>query len=184
VALPVEAGAWFAGLPAPPTATRLFAAEDLHVTVAFLGAVDDRAALRAFGAARARAPAAMWARLGSVHPFGSKRNPSALSAEVEDEDDRVSSAIVDLRAPLLEAAGARPDRRPPRPHVTLARIARRARPEERRAALAWGTSLDLGAPRLPLHRLALYTWARDRRRSLFRIVETFGLEFGPHVPGS
>jgi len=210
VALPVRAGAWFAGLPAPPSTIRLFAPADLHITVAFFGAVDPHAARRAFAIAASLCPPSTHARLGPVRAFGSKRNPSALSAVVEEmaeekveetaepaaprlqpamgaEDDgrgSVSAVITRLRDPLLEAAGARPDRRPPRPHVTLARISRRAGPAQRRAALDWAASLDLRAPVLSLDRLALYTWARDRHRSLFQIVEELDLGAPMHESGA
>lgn len=120
-----------------------------------------------------------WFVASLVRAFGSKRHPSALSAVIEEGAEAgggpVSALIGGMRDRLLESAGARPDRRPPRPHVTLARISRRARPEERRAALAWAASVDLNAPEALLDRLALYTWGLDRHRSLFQIVDEFAL---------
>lgn len=175
VALPVDPGSWFERLPPPPAAARLFAPGDLHLTVAFFGAVEAEAAGRAFATARRWAAGPLSVRLGPVRAFGSKRQPSALSAVPTEGAEELAHAIGAVRDPLLEIAGAPPDGRPPRPHVTLARVSRRARADERRAALAWAEGLDLGEPVVRLDRLALYTWAHDRRRALFRITEVLSL---------
>lgn len=173
VGLPIRAEGWFERLPEPPRGVRRFSAGDLHATVAFLGAVGDEAARRGFAAARAWPTGPLPVRLGPVRPFGSKRHPSALSAVFGEGNDAVVDAISEVRDEVLAAADARPDPRPPLPHVTLARIGRRAGPEDRRHALAWARTVDLGAVSTVLDRVALYTWSDDRRRSLFRIVDSF-----------
>jgi len=175
VAWPVDPGRWFERLPAPPAETRLFAPVDLHLTVAFFGAVEESAARAAFAAVRGWPAGASSVRLGPVRAFGSKRRPSALSAVPTEGAREVAHSIGAVRDALLEIAGARPDRRPPRPHVTLARISRRASADQRRAALDWAEALDLGGPEIRLDRVALYTWAHDRRTALFRITEVLPL---------
>lgn len=156
----------------PPRRVRLFAAPDLHVTLGFLGAVEESAARAA------------WARTGDfdsfrtvqgsflgVEPLGNARKPSALSAIVEDGKAPLSAMISEARSPLLEAAGAREDTRPPLPHMTLARIQRRASGAERREALRWASTIDLSGATFRAESIALYTWANDRRERLFQTVE-------------
>ena len=180
IGLPVPSEGWFAQLPDLPPGSRPFSPGDLHITVAFLGAVGEAAARGAFARAHDWPSGPLPVQLGAVRPFGSKRNPSALSAVLCEGHDEVIAAVAEVRDELLVAAGARPEKRPPWPHVTLARIGRRARPEERRAALAWAQDLDLGSPSLLLDDVALYTWARDRSRALFRIVDRFEISSDSH----
>ncbi len=176
IALPVAAGPWLEALSPAPPEVRLFAASDLHATVAFLGGVQERAARRAFALAPSWPTGPLGVRLGGVRGLGARRKPSALSALLEANAERVADGIAAVRAPMLAAAGARPDDRPPLPHVTLARIGRRADARQRRAALDWAEALDLGSPRVRLDRLALYTWAPDRRERLFEIVAEHTLQ--------
>lgn len=177
---------WFIAFPmqvlslhlrsAPPR-VRVFAAGDLHVTLGFLGSVQASDAEKA------------WARIGAfgsfrrvegtfsgVEPLGHPRKPSALSALVESGRDALSEMISEARTPLLEAAGAPEDRRPPLPHMTLARIQRRANAAERRAALRWARDIDLREVEFRASSVALYTWSDDRRERLFKIVEQLDFE--------
>jgi len=171
IGLPVDPAGWFPDrVPLAPPGTRRFPARDLHLTVAFLGAVEAEAAQAAWALCRWQGPA-IPAGLGPVRGFGNPRQPSALAAVLEQGRDPVVALIAALRGPLLAAAGARPDPRPPLPHLSLARVQRRATAAQRQRALAWAASLDLGGVPLVLDRLALYTWAEDRERGLFRKVE-------------
>jgi len=157
--------------PAPPR-VRVFAASDLHVTLAFLGSVQESEARQA------------WGRIGSfpsfrrvsgsfrgVEPLGHPRKPSALAAVVDAGWEPLSEMIAEARQPLLSAAGAPDDTRRPLPHMTLARIQRRARAAERREALGWAQAIDLQGVTFTAPSVALYTWANDRQERLFRIVE-------------
>jgi 2'-5' RNA ligase len=158
--------------PAPPARVRVFAASDLHITLGFLGAVQVSDARNA------------WDQIGKVasfhevkgsfcgiEPLGHPRKPSALAAMVETGRDALSEMIAQARDPLLRAAGAREDSRPPLPHMTLARIQRRASAVERREALGWAQSIDLRGVTFTAAAVALYTWADDRQERLFQIVE-------------
>jgi len=171
VALPVEAGPWLDRLTPPPPGVRLFAPSDLHATVAFFGDVGEAAASDAFTLAERWHGGPIEVGLGGLRALGPRRRPSALSATLESGEASVAAGITAVRDDMLDAAGARPDRRPPLPHVTLARIARRASDAERRAALAWASAIDLGGPQIVLDRIALYTWSSDRRQRLFDVVE-------------
>jgi 2'-5' RNA ligase len=175
VALPVPPTAWFAArITAPPAGCRLLHADDLHFTVAFLGAVEEHAARAGFAALRWPG-GAQEVTLGDVVPMGNPRRFSALSAVAVAGRAELEAAMTQARSAVWAAAGASPDSRPARAHLTLARPQRRATAAQRTAALAWAAGLRLHAVRIALDRIALYTWAADRKERRFRIVHACGL---------
>lgn len=148
------------------------------MTVAFLGSVTLSEAQTAWSEAARLAPAVGRPVQGGfvrVEPLGNPRRPSALSALVGEGARQLTELIEALRTPLLSAAGLPPETRVPLPHVTLARVQRRASNSERREALRWAEALDVAALRFRVSELALYTWAEDRRERLFRVVERLSL---------
>lgn len=172
---------WFVGWPvecptvrdrlvAPPEGVRLFAPSDLHVTLAFLGPVDEAKAVAAFEALDMEGLTAVDATFGAVGLMGSPRRGTALAAIVRDPTDALEEAIHSRRDAVLETAGAPPEDRPARPHMTVARIGRRAKPPERRAAIRWSEHLDLSGLGARLDRIALFTWSDDRPRTQFRVA--------------
>jgi len=175
VAFPVSGVSWFTRLAPPPVGTRVLAAADLHLTVAFLGNVGEARARTAF---RGLAPAAIQAfeiLLGPIVPMGNPRRPSALSALVERTDREGRSIAELLTAPrdaILEAAALPTETRAMKPHVTLARLRRRAGVDERQSALTWAAACDLASTRIGLDRIGLYTAARDRTERAYDIVES------------
>lgn len=175
VALPVAAGAWFSRLPPAPDGTRLLAGPDLHLTVAFLGNVGEHCARDAF---QALAPAAIERfeiLLGAVVAMGNPRRPSALSALVhpaEAEGRSIAELLAAPRDTMLDAADRPPETRAMKPHVTLARLRRKAGPQDRRRALAWAADCDLAWTRIGLDQVALYTGSRDRSSRAYDIVES------------
>jgi 2'-5' RNA ligase len=159
-------------LPAAPPRVRLFGATDLHVTLSFLGAVQHSEALAAWAElGRFRSLRSVQGTFSGVMPLGNPRKPSALCAIVADGRETMSEMIAETRGSLLSAAGADPDDRPPLPHMTIARIQRRASGPERRRALRWAEALDLSNARFTASSVALYTWSTDRDERLFEIVE-------------
>ena len=164
-------------LRAAPPRVRVFAAADLHVTLGFLGSVQASEAQKAWDRIGAFASfRRVSGTFSGVEPLGHPRKPSALSAIVESGTEALSEMISEARAPLLEAAGAPEDTRPPLPHMTLARIQRRANAAERRAALRWARDIDLREVEFTATSVALYTWSDDRQERLFKIVERFDFE--------
>ena len=142
------------------------------MTLGFLGSVQESDARRA------------WDRIGEfpsfrtvtgsfsgVEPLGHPSKPSALCAMVDDGREPLAGMITEARQTLLSAAGAPEDTRPPLPHMTLARIQRRAKAAERRQALRWADTIDLRAVTFTAPSVALYTWADNRQERLFQIVE-------------
>lgn len=159
-------------LPPAPPRVRVFSAPDLHVTLGFLGVVQELDARKAWKLIDAFGSlASVGGTFSRVTALGNPRKPSALSAMIAEGSEALSEMILEARAPLLDAADAPPDPRPPLPHMTIARIQRRAKGAERRAALEWAESLDVQGASFQVASVALYTWSADRERRLFEIVE-------------
>ena len=161
-------------LPEPPRALRRYHPQDVHMTLAFLGGCGEEAALRALAAldeqlARLRPPA-LDSTLAEVVPMGAARRYSALSALLDVGRAETSACITALRDALTEAASGRREKRPAKPHVTIARPRNRATDADREQGLRWAEGLDLRSVSARLDRIALYTWSEDRRERLFRIV--------------
>ncbi|MFO0553847.1 MAG: hypothetical protein U0271_36025 [Polyangiaceae bacterium] len=182
IALPISPAGWFdERVTSPPKGTTLFHRDDLHMTIAFLGSCGSERAHAAWAAMRwPLGPVS--AQLEKVVPLGPPKRFSALSATCteprpggrNEPPKRIEAAMDVARHDAARAAAVTVDPRPPLAHVTLARPRRNATPDERKAALAWASALELGAPTIDLARLALYTWAEDRGRPgsrAFRIVE-------------
>lgn len=174
---------WFVAFPidlaldlgALPPRVRALSSADLHLTLAFLGGCSESAASAAWSVAERLplAPAAV--SLGRVELLGG-RTPSAVSALLTEGRQAVEEAIRSHREALLRAAGAPLDDRPPKAHVTIARIQRKASPIQRVHAAEWATRLELDG-KCQLDRIALYTWSEARSpASQFRIVKTRLLE--------
>lgn len=171
VALPVAAAGWFDRLvPHPPEGLQRFHPEDLHLTIAFLGRVGEEAARAGFAAVHWPLPA-MRATLGRVVPMGNERRYSALSALLAQGREAVEAAMSQTRGAAFTAAGAPPELRPARAHLTLARPQRRATGAQRGAGLRWAAGLALEEVGVQLDRVALYTWAEERATRKFRLVD-------------
>lgn len=167
-------GAFVLELPEPPAALRRYHPDDVHLTLAFLGGVGEAGAERALAALDQRlaveTPHALDVTLAEVVPMGGKRRYSALSALLEVGRVEISACITALRDALTEAASGRREKRPAKPHVTIARPRSRATDADREQGLRWAEGLDLRSVSARLDRIALYTWSEDRRERLFRVV--------------
>ena len=176
---------WFIGLPliddwvqtaiaGIPEGLRTFWGEDIHMTVAFLGAVSPEAAEAAWRAVADRDDLGEpWEFvLGKTLPFGDPKCPSSLSVVPTPETaTRTTEFLRDHRNTARLAAGLKPENRTARPHATIARIKRRAPSELRSAALEWAASKPPLDVRVRVEEIALYTWTEDRSELLFRIVD-------------
>ncbi len=122
VALPVPdpLGAALAAVRAEADGVRWMRPEQLHLTLAFLGVVEeDRATATAKALRRVEAaPVALEPDRLAVFP--NRRRPRALVATLRDEP-----ALLDLHQRVnaaLATVGFAPEMRPFRPHLTLARL--------------------------------------------------------------
>jgi len=173
-AFPID-GSFVLELPALPSNFRRFHPEDVHLTLAFLGGCGQVAAERALSALDERLKGeplrAMDVSLAEVVAMGgSRRNYSALSALLARGRAEASASIAALRDLLTQTAAGRTEKRPPKPHVSIARPRSRASEADREAGLAWAGGLELHGVHARLDRIALYTWSETRRDRLFQVV--------------
>lgn len=173
IALPFPGGNLPAGeMDALPPHTRRFLPDDLHVTVAFLGAVDRATAVRAWSDADWSGESPLCVKTGRRATFGSPRRPSAYGLEFDDPRSELQAFIARWRDRLLAAADRPPEKRAVRPHVTLGRPARRGGDTIRvREWLA--TRPD--AMSVTLDRVALYTRSKPGSERRFETVDTRNL---------
>lgn len=179
IALPVPSAPWFDALPEAPDAVRSFHPDDLHATVAFLGAVGESRARRAFDALRGESIPRRQIRFGRIVPMGPPKRWSALSAEVFDAYERSPSLADLLEGPRdrgRAAADVAPEPRPMRPHVTVGRVRRRSGAAGRKAGLAWAQSAGQIGSNVFVDRLALYTRAAETDARTYAIVDARPLE--------
>lgn len=143
-----ELAAW-ADAAAPP-AVRRVPADNLHVTLAFLGSRDAEAA-----AASGRLLAARAREIGVLHAGGAlwlaPRRPSVLTVALRPEDG-LSALHADLVAALQSAIGFRPEARAFTPHITVGRVPRGTRVDSRRALEPPAPELSFAPPALNLYR--------------------------------
>ena len=173
-AFPID-GAFVLELPALPSNFRRFHPDDVHLTLAFLGGCGKVAAERALAALDHRllceSPPPIGVSLGEVVGMGgSRRTYSALSALLDRGRAEATAYVAAWRDLLTHTASGRTEKRPPKPHVSIARPRGRASEADRDAGLSWATALELQGVHARLDRIALYTWSETRRDRLFQIV--------------
>jgi 2'-5' RNA ligase len=119
-----------------PRGVRWAAADGLHLTLAFLGELDDDRLAEAEQAAlvAAREGASFTLRLTHLGSFGPARSPRVIWAGVSGSPDDLS-ALGNLQGRLaseLELRDFPPEERPFAPHLTLARVKESLPPEAAR----------------------------------------------------
>lgn len=120
----------------PPERGRRVPRENWHITVAFLG--DCSAEQRACYEAAASAVDAPAFEL-SLDRMGYFPRPQVLWCGASEVPDALARLVEGLNAGLAEC-GYQPDRRPFRPHMTLVRKARGARPRDLAEPIAWSVN--------------------------------------------
>lgn len=153
----------------PPPNVRAFHPDDLHITLAFFGPIEEARARSAFEAMDPLVLPSRAAVLGEVVALGNRRRPSAISALVACEP-AVIRVLGAARDALLAAAGCPEDRRDVLPHVTVARLGRAADDAARHAALAWAIRRSFPGAEVRYRNVALFGWSEDRRARLFRVL--------------
>lgn len=170
-ALPVPANPWLdAVLRDLPESCRAFAPDDVHMTLAFLGALAPNRVTHMLALLEKIEAPAFEISLGPLLALPNPKRPSALSFSVRSGHEQAVALIAAHRDGLLAAAGAAPDGRPPLPHITIARPSRKYGHEGQRAALAWADTCVPPTGTIAITSVALYTWSEDRKDRQFRIV--------------
>lgn len=103
---------------------RWTSAENLHITLRFLGEVDTRKRVRAAELLReAVMPERIVLRVGRLDAFPSLRRPSVIVLGVRDEEEGLREAWR-MADTFADALGIPPEERAFRPHITLGRVRR------------------------------------------------------------
>lgn len=126
----------------PERATKRVRPELMHLTLAFIGWVQDPVAdaARAAVAEAAAGIHAFRARLGTAGAFPSERRPRVVWVGLGEGADAVRAAAGGVRA-ALSARAVPFDDAPPVAHVTIARVRGTATPDERRSVATAVVSL-------------------------------------------
>lgn len=176
-------GNWFLGLPVsaaelpaamldrlPPGLIRLHPG-DLHLTVAFLGAIGERRARRAWEAAQCIEADLRRVTTGAPVALGTPARPSVVALEIDHGRERVAEMITQWRNHLRQAAGVPEETRPVRPHITIARLPRRAGRVIRERTERWlSETPDWPRATLSFDRIALFARAEPGCERAYRQV--------------
>ena len=153
-----------------PVGMRRFHPDDLHLTVAFLGACGEERAHQAWEALATAQHPAIPVTAGPWRAMGSPRSPSAYALTLAEGRAPTAALMADWGRRALATAERPVEGRSPLPHVTLARPTRRLRDQLREPMACWLQTAPVPATPVPLEQLALYTWAEDRSQRLFKTV--------------
>ncbi len=178
VGFPVDSDSWYEKvITNSPDGIKCFNPIDLHITFAFFGAVGAENAQRAWFKAIEAGLQRATITLGAVAPFGDPEKPSAYAFTLNSGREEVVSYMERHRKGILDIVDRAP-KYAPRPHLTIARPPRKASDALRAEGLAWIETIVAPEERLVLDKLALYTWADDRKKQQFKIVEA--VDLAPH----
>lgn len=169
--LPETVRARLAGLCAGVPGARWTAPENMHLTLRFIGEVDDALAIEIEAALGRVAAPSFEIRLGEIGHFGSRGRVRALWAGIE-----ACPALEHLRdkvESVLVRAGLEPEGRKFTPHVTLARL-RDARLSRVREFLGAGNPVTAGP--VPVERFTLYSSFLARQGAIHRVEARYELD--------
>ena len=144
----VTLAAW-ADATAPP-AVRRVPAQNLHLTLAFLGSRDEEDAA-AVGGLLAQVARPLPAQQTAGALWLPPRRPGVLTVALRPGDE-LAALQAALVAALAAAIGFQPERRAFRPHVTVGRVPRGTRIDARRPLEPAAPELSFRAPALTLYR--------------------------------
>lgn len=140
-----------AALGADADALRPVAPDRMHLTLRFLGEVaPDRVPTLDAALREAVPPVAVDLELARPGTFGAPARTSVVWLGLGGDLDALHALAARIES-AVQSAGLPPERRPLRPHITLARLRRRATPSQRRAVASAVAALD--APRPLAHRV-------------------------------
>lgn len=175
VALPVRESAELLGelaRTAPPE-IRLFAPEDMHLTVAFLGAMPEVRVPQVLEVMQKIDFEPFIISLDALIPLPSAKFPSAFAYKLGRGHAQTVAVMENWRDALLQAGGAPPERRPPFPHLTVGRPQRKFGAQGRQAGIHWAADILPIEFETCVDSIALYTWSDDRRQKQFKIVKEY-----------
>ena len=171
VGFPVDPGNWYQKvITNVPAGIKCFHPDDLHITLAFLGAAGPEKSTRAWNEIVKANLHAMEITLASMAPFGNPEKPSAYAFTLNMGRTLVTQVMNRYQKRLLILADKGPEKYAPRPHVTIARPPRDATDALRKTGLQWALDVPPPTATLTLDRIALYTWSEDRKTRQFKVA--------------
>lgn len=144
-------------------------ANQLHLTLAFIGNVDDGIANSVRAGLQYLEAEPFELQLRGVGRFGSRERPNNLWVGASPESPLV--AIHGQIQSILKAAGLDPDERPFKPHVTLARIGRNAGPTDPFLA----RFSDVRSPPFRVSRISLFRSTLSQEGSIYEVIHRIPL---------
>ncbi|NND70728.1 MAG: hypothetical protein HKN43_04035 [Rhodothermales bacterium] len=186
--MPGQTPNWFVGFPVQgdswcpvsanhvPGSIRLYHPDDLHITMAFLGSVSQRKALKAWKKVTNLKLEPVTISFNQLKPFGAFSTPSAYGLTLDTGRDSVANTISTHRRKILGAVGKKPRDGRVVPHVTIARPNRRLSKGDVYAIAEWRHEFEIPEVEVNLTEIALYTWAPPQAPQRFRKIETMQLK--------
>jgi len=148
---------------------------NIHLTVVFLGSVQERdlGAVKETAGRICCAHAPFLIQVRGAGLFGSRRNPRVLWVGLAADTDRMSRFRDDLQSGLARF-GVQAERRPFRPHLTLGRF-RKGGPGVGLNDFL-GRHQDLNSPRHPLEELVLFKSDLRPEGAVYTRLDSWRLE--------
>ena len=170
IELPLEIRTRLSLLSAPLTGAKWVAADDLHLTLRFLGDIDHRTADEFIDSILPFTIEPFDMTLTGLGVFGSQR-PDTIWAGAEPKD--VLTRLNQWHERAARAAGLEADSRPFVPHVTLARL-RGTKPHEVAQFLEGRGRIQI--PPFRVSRLAIFSARPGTGGGPYAVEETIGFE--------
>lgn len=173
IAFPVIAGSDIVAksVDGRPPAILPVAADDLHITVAFLGPVSRRKAYSAWRKLADFSPGSVDITFNQLKPFGPYSKPTAYGLSLAHGRESIHNLISSVRKKVLSSAGKKPHAGRIVPHVTVARPCRRLSRDDFSAISSWRNDYEVPAINIVIDEIALYTRSDKPDAGRFTIIE-------------
>lgn len=151
----------------------------IHLTLAFLGELDDEQLARAIEASEAAARDAQPFSYRLTHPgvFGSPRSPRVIWMGIEEPSGKLTQLQRTLNREL-EQRGFEIDKRPFSPHLTLARVKSPLTPDEQQRLQRLLADPQLATPSPPYRVTSLAVMKSELSRSGAKYTAMRDVKFG------
>lgn len=169
IELPAMARQMLAGVRVDYPSARWHPPEALHLTLSFIGQVDQQTAARMAGALTELPEQELELSIQGVGYFGSEQKPSVLWAGVEAS--RALSALQKAVEQRLLPLGLVADQRPYRPHITLARVKQGGEALQRYLS----QHADLAVPPFTVQQVCMYVSRGGAAGVHYDVIERFRL---------
>ena len=181
VGIPISGDGWFEEvIEQLPENLRVFNSKDLHITVAFLGKlqIEEDKVNRKVGNIKLVLEEMKTERksfrLGGVLFLPSKKRFSAVCLSIEQGSTELSELILQYEPILKKCSGLKEmgmwEKRKPLPHVTIARPLKKLQWNDRRNIVENCSGIKIPFCDVLVNKVALYTWADNRKMMQFKII--------------